>query len=104
MLHYLLLALATTTLTVTFTRSSLFQPLRVWIKARSEFVGRLISCTYCFSHWAAAAVVLYFTPPYALKAFLLDWLVTIALATIGIRFVYDSARRMPAAAEDRDHA
>lgn len=97
----LLVALATATVTVTVTRSSLFQPLRVWIKARTTFIKQLISCSYCFSHWAAAALVWYFDRPATLRDFLLEWLVVVALATPAIAMVLHSAKVIPPAIEDR---
>lgn len=101
MLGFLLVALATATVTVTCTRSAVVQPLRVWIKQRSQFVGALIACTYCFSHWAAAALVWFFDRPTTVRDFLLEWLVVVALATPAIAMVLHSAKVIPPAIEDR---
>lgn len=97
-----IMALATATATLTFTRASIFQPVRVWIKARSQFVGDLIRCTYCFSHWCAAALVCWWQRPPTLVAFAQWWLPTVALATLAIAAVYEAAKRIGPAAEDRD--
>ena len=97
----LLVALATATVTVTVTRSSVFQPLRVWIKARTTFIKQLISCTYCFSHWAAGALVWYFNRPETLQNFLLQWLVVVAIASPAIAMVMFSTKAIPPAFEDR---
>jgi len=47
----LILSMAGGVITVTVTRSSLFEPIRSWGAGRSELLGALLSCPYCFGHW-----------------------------------------------------
>lgn len=53
---FLLLAAAGSAITMTLTKGSIFASLRDWLADR-PFLGQLISCPYCTSHWVAAAIV-----------------------------------------------
>ena len=54
----ILASVATCQLTETFRHSSVFAGLRARIEARSPFWSELVGCGFCFSHWAAAMLVL----------------------------------------------
>jgi hypothetical protein len=41
----------------TIARERLFAPLREWLRRRSSWLGYLICCPYCLSHWVALALV-----------------------------------------------
>lgn len=53
----LVLALATSAVSLTVTKSRAFAWLRVPIMRRSRWFGELISCPYCFSHWVALGLL-----------------------------------------------
>lgn len=54
---FILLALATGTITLTVTMSSIFEPVREKLEL-VPFFGALVNCGYCFAHWAAVAALL----------------------------------------------
>jgi ABC-type Fe3+ transport system permease subunit len=51
------LGIAAAVVALTVTKSSLFAPIRDRLEGR-RFLGKLSSCPYCFSHWAALGFVL----------------------------------------------
>ena len=57
------LAMATSAVAVTLTRASLFSGLRVWARAKLPMlIAKLLACSYCASHWIAAALVAVYQP------------------------------------------
>lgn len=87
-----LLALAVAAGSVTVTKSRLFGRFRVAVLRRSEVLGELVTCAYCFSHWVAAAALAGtgerargFGGPVADA--LVTWLAVIALAAVAVRFM-----------------
>lgn len=52
-----IMALATTAITVTLTKSSFFTGLRMSARKRlPKWLAKLFSCPYCATHWVALAV------------------------------------------------
>lgn len=58
----LFLALVSATMTVTLTRASIFERPRRWLSEKSVFLGKLLACPYCSSHWVAFALVGVYRP------------------------------------------
>ncbi len=76
MIDLLSMALAVASITLTLSRASITKPLRTWLletpgfhsedgklwtppdlrKGPLAWLGKLLSCTYCTSHWVAAGV------------------------------------------------
>lgn len=56
MLTALVLAIAAGTAATTITKAKAFQWLRLALKARSKWLGYLVSCPYCTSHWLVFAL------------------------------------------------
>lgn len=54
----IILAMAVSTISLTVSKSKIFESTRNWVSGRSKWLGELISCFYCFSHWVAAVLVL----------------------------------------------
>lgn len=54
----LILALATSALSITLTKSSMFEPARELIK-RWPVLYKLATCPYCTSHWIALVIVIH---------------------------------------------
>lgn len=53
----LLLALATATIANTVTKASVFRPIRMYARRHFPWLGKLVTCSYCTSHWAAFFLV-----------------------------------------------
>lgn len=60
--HFYLLGLCCATISYTLTKGSIFGPLRVWVIERSLWLGKLMSCPYCMSHWIALGAMVIFHP------------------------------------------
>lgn len=56
------LALAVSALSMTLTKAKVFKGTREWIKDRSTWLGGLITCPYCTSHWFAFGAVVVYRP------------------------------------------
>lgn len=50
-------AMAVSTISLTVSKSKIFESTRTFITNKSYWFGELVSCFYCFSHWVAACVV-----------------------------------------------
>ena len=48
-----ILVLATATTTMTLTKGSLFEQPRAWLAEKNAWLGKVLSCPYCTSHWVA---------------------------------------------------
>lgn len=81
------LSLAISALSLTITKASIFRPARRRIADKNAWLGDLITCPYCMSHWLAfAAVIVYHTRIVHSRIYLLDLLVSafmaVALASV----------------------
>jgi hypothetical protein len=56
MLDMLLLGMIAASVSVTISESSLFKSLRGWLDIYNPFLGEMISCCYCTSHWVALII------------------------------------------------
>lgn len=56
------LSLAVSAISVTLSKAGVFQSLRDWITSRNAWLGKLISCHYCTSHWVSFIMVLVYQP------------------------------------------
>lgn len=72
------IGVATGVTSLTITRSKLFRGLRHWLWLKSDWLGDLIHCPYCMSHWIALAMILGKWPGW--KPALVQWLVAVAIA------------------------
>ena len=71
------LALATSAISVTISKARLFASLREWIASRNEWLGDLVSCSYCTSHWVAIALIAIYRPVLVPQWMPLDFLVSV---------------------------
>jgi hypothetical protein len=55
-----LLALAVACASMTITVSTVFHGLRDWLGSKNEWLGTLVGCPYCLSHWLSFIAVLLF--------------------------------------------
>lgn len=80
-LDTLAVALAVSAASVTTARSSITEAPRAWITARVRWLGHLVGCPYCISHWYALAGGLWL--PWATPVHLLiNVLALVALAAL----------------------
>lgn len=56
------LSLATGAAAFTITRTKISEPFRAAVKEQSAWLGNLVTCPYCTSHWLAAAAVVLMEP------------------------------------------
>lgn len=76
------LALAVASVSMTLTKSEVFGPLREWIDIKSKFLGDLIHCPYCTSHYVSLGTVLLFQPVVATSGFHVADLLASAFAMV----------------------
>ncbi len=72
------LALSVVNAAIAFTvaETKLFKPAREWVRLKSDFLGELISCGYCFGMWSAFALVAVYQPRLFHAAWILDLFLT----------------------------
>lgn len=58
----LVLVLATSAISLTITKGSIFENLREQVIERSQWFGKLVSCPYCTSHWVSFILVAIYQP------------------------------------------
>ena len=58
----LILSLPAAAISLTITKSFLFEHLREWVLERSKWFGKLVTCPYCASHWVSFALVALYHP------------------------------------------
>ena len=62
LLKIVVLSFVVSPICLTVTKTEVFKPLRVFIKSKSGWLGKLFSCPYCFSHWTSFGAVSVFQP------------------------------------------
>jgi hypothetical protein len=105
-LELLLLSLATAAISLTLSKGKIFEPLREKFSQRSKWLGLLITCTYCTSHWVAFALVAFYRPvPLQSGALLIDLFVSafaiIATGTLFAWIIYRAYMRLNPSEEVR---
>lgn len=75
----ILLGLASGTASTTIASSRIFKRLRTWAAGRNEFLGELISCSYCLGHWVSFAFA---ARRFGHEGLLIYWLATTAVSAI----------------------
>lgn len=58
----IVVAMMSSCISITITQQEIFRPLRDWVKSKSNKLGHLISCFYCFSHWIVFIAILIYRP------------------------------------------
>jgi hypothetical protein len=99
-----ILVLPTAAISVTITRASVFEPLRVWVGQNSKWLGKLISCPYCLSHWVSFLMVAIYQPVVIQSSLRLVDLLSSAFAIVALTspiswLVYRSFKSMEPQAE-----
>jgi Protein of unknown function (DUF1360) len=82
----LAIALAVAAVSTTIAKSSLFTKMREWMLDHFMFLGKLMSCSYCTSHWVAFFFVAIYRPKLIELWWGIDFVLTafavIAIATV----------------------
>lgn len=84
LLVVLILSLPVSTISLTITKSSLFERLREWALERNKWLGKLVSCPYCTSHWVSFALVAWYQPRMLQSAWLPVDLIISAFAIVAL--------------------
>lgn len=78
----LVLGAACAVVTMTISKASIFERPRVWLDQNYEWIGDLVACPYCTSHWAAFLLVALFQPrPVETNLYLLDMIASVFAMT-----------------------
>lgn len=71
------LAVAVAAVAVTVSKARVFASTREWIAKRNAWLGELVSCSYCTSHWVALALVAIYRPVLVEQWIVVDLLVSL---------------------------
>ena len=78
----------------TLTRERIFAPLRERLGGKDTWLGYLVSCPYCASHWLASAIVpltgAYYVqavPDWGVVSAVLTWFLSVILVTVVAAFM-----------------
>lgn len=58
----LVMSMAVSVMSLTITRSRIFHEFREWVKSKNDYLGDLVSCFYCTSHWLAIGFTTFYKP------------------------------------------
>jgi|ERR1700748_1513376 len=85
-MHYInliIISLAIASISYTISKGEIFRSIRLFICKHSKFIGQLISCPYCLSHWVSATIMFIIY-----KSFNLDFVImTFAAITLSLFWV-----------------
>ena len=56
------LSLVSACISFTLAEAAIFKGIRAWVKKRSAFLGKLVSCGYCTGFWVSFGLVANFQP------------------------------------------
>lgn len=71
------LSLATAAISVTISKARVFASARQWVAERNKWLGELLSCSYCTSHWVAIAFVAIYCPVIIAQGNIVDLIVAV---------------------------
>ena len=92
------LGIASGTASFTIAKTKITQPIREAVGKRSKWLGMLLACPYCISHWLALIAVALYQPRIAHLTFVLDmgltWLVTVFIAALTWGYIMAQMKRL----------
>lgn len=94
----LLLSLVVGCVTLTLSKAWVFKPLRDYLASKSDFLGDLLNCTYCTSHWVSAGVFLVFQPKllqFPVTNAILCWLLMVVFGSGALWFIFQCHSAVP---------
>lgn len=77
------LAFSVSAVSFTIARTKVSEPLRTWVAKKNTWLGNLITCPYCVSHWLSFAAVGIYRPYLVQQVQPFDFLVT-AMAMVAV--------------------
>lgn len=75
-------SLATSSLSVTATKSHLTEGIRAWVSTKFPVFEKGVNCGWCAAHWFGAAAVYYVVPTSSITDAAISWLAVVALAGV----------------------
>ena len=93
------LSLVVSTASVTLCKAGIFRGLRRFVASRSKWLGELIHCPYCASHWISLLLVVVYRPcltrgNIAILDYLVSVLAIVAMATFWSKYLCASLHAM----------
>lgn len=93
------LALVVSAMSMTISKTEIFLPLRSWIYEHNEWLGRLLRCPYCTSHWLAFGAEAIYHPRlvssgFALLDYALSAMAIVALSTMFFGLIWAALDQM----------
>lgn len=77
-------------LTSIVVQSKLFNPFRKWVKIKLPFIGKLVSCMFCFGFWVSILIVTLFNYSFSNHLFLTYTMLPNIIARV-IFTIFDAA-------------
>lgn len=71
------LSLVVATVSMTLSKAKIFKSLREFLEKKSQWLGELIHCPYCTSHWVALFFVVLYRPVIIKGIPVFDYIVTV---------------------------
>lgn len=100
LLILLFLALTNATITLTLNRASIFDRPRDWLSKKSDFLGKLLGCPYCLSHWVAFVLVGIYRPQVLAAHWAVNFLAAsfavVTLTTFCVGLMFKAFQQIPA--------
>lgn len=95
----LALGVASGTAAFTISRTTITSSLRGFVASHSRWLGKLLSCSYCLSHWLAAVAVAIYRPRVIDGSWLIvdlgvSWLISVLVATITFGLIGQSIKTL----------
>ena len=79
----IILSFAVSAISLTLARSKVFESLRRFTLAQNRWMGELISCPYCLSHWISILLVIVYRPETSLHVWMPLDIVVSAFVIVG---------------------
>ena len=76
LVSFLLLGVCCGIISYTIAKGSIFGPLREWFIMRSLWLGKLVTCPLCLSHWVAIGAMMIYHPCMIGSGSFVDYVVT----------------------------
>ena len=67
----IIIALAVSPISFTITKTKIFKPIRSWAFSKNKFLGELLECPYCSSHWISLLFCIIIVPQPIKSAFII---------------------------------
>ena len=94
MIDVLIIGIATGAISLLLTKSAVFNFLHDWLEKHIPFVGKILDCTWCTSHWVALFFVLIYRPRllnvFAPVDYLVSIFVLVFIGSLVARTIYSA--------------